>query len=88
MQDKKRCPDCCNGQVRGGGCISTTNCETCEGTGFLVEIDEDKYLNKDSEHYQEAREKIKSLDDTMSDEDAEKYLDDEINKNIPKKKRK
>lgn len=79
---KKRCNSCVgSGRVMGGG-MMMQDCEHCDGTGKIFVADDpiDYVMRKESEAYQNAKAKIKNLDDKMSDQDAEKLLDDELSK--------
>lgn len=85
----QRCDICIgSGKVMGGGMIYKS-CEKCLGAGKLS-------LKKDCEHfdiemvkgnviYNNALDKIKALDASMSDEQAEKLLDEELTKIEPVK---
>lgn len=75
--DLERCDVCVgSGKVMGGGMIFHS-CDKCLGVGKLAQS-VDIVMSKDSDGYRRAKDKIKSLDDTMSDEQAEKLLDDEL----------
>jgi hypothetical protein len=77
---KKRCIPCGgSGKVMGGG-MMLTDCDECEGYGKIVIKEEPDYLSKDTESYQKAKHEVKKLDDKISDQEAEKILDEEIEK--------
>jgi hypothetical protein len=77
---KKRCNTCVgSGRVMGGG-MMMWNCEICDGSGKVILPDDpiDHIMRKESEAYQNAKAKIKGLDDKLTDTDAEKLLDAEL----------
>lgn len=77
---KKRCNSCVgSGRVMGGG-MMMQDCEHCDGLGKIFVPDDpiDHVMRKETEAYQNAKAKIKGLDDKMSDQDAEKLLDTEL----------
>lgn len=79
---KKRCNACVgSGRVMGGG-MMTQDCEVCDGIGkiFIPDDPIDHLMRKESEGYINAKNKIKNLDDKLTDKDAEKLLDDELAK--------
>lgn len=82
----KKCLSCYGqGKMMGGGMMQV-DCDTCDGRGKVekpIEDDIDYLLSKESEHYKNAKEKIKSISETISDEQAEKILDEEIEKQKP-----
>lgn len=85
----KRCSICIGtGTVMGGG-MMMEDCRHCDGTGKIYEVDTKEIMNKQSEGYKKAKLRIKSLDDAMSDDEAEKLLDEELEKqtNVTKLKR-
>lgn len=87
---RRRCTFCGgSGKIMGGG-MMMQDCDECYGTGKVEIIDEDKELDylvsKQSESYQNAKSKIKALDDNISDQEAEKILDEELAKPSKKKK--
>lgn len=74
-----RCDICVgSGKVMGGGMIYH-DCFKCAGVGS-VNIDDDFFIAKDSDSYKSAKDKIKALDEKMTDEEAEKLLDEELGK--------
>lgn len=84
---KKRCLACNGGgTVMGGGKIMKS-CEECDGKGRIeaVEDDIEFLLKKNSDHYIKAKKDIKKLDENMSEEEAEKILDNEIINLSPKR---
>lgn len=88
---RKRCTYCQgSGKIMGGGML-LQDCDECYGTGKVEIIDEEKdieYLvSKQSESYQNAKNKIKALDDNISDQEAEQILDEELAKPVKNKKR-
>ena len=85
----KRCSICVgSGTVMGGG-MMMEDCRNCDGSGKVYEIESKELMNKESEEYKKAKDKIKSLDENMSDGEAEKLLDEELEKqnNVTKLKR-
>lgn len=67
----KRCTVCTgSGKVMGGG-MMLQECEECDGTGKISEL---KIAEK------EAIEKIKACDDKITDQDAQKVLEEELTK--------
>lgn len=85
-----KCKNCAgSGKVMGGGMMQW-DCEHCDGIGKVDKVDEQKemdyLLTKSSEQYQQAKGKIKALDDNMTDEKAEALLDAELKRTEPKKK--
>ena len=77
---KKRCIPCGgSGQVMGGG-MMLTDCDDCDGYGKIVIKEEPNYLAKETESYQKAKDEVKKLDENLSDQEAEKILDEEIEK--------
>lgn len=78
----KRCKPCSgSGKVMGGGMVFT-DCDECNGRGKIeiVEQEIDYLLAKNTEGYNQAKEKIKKLDDKITDEQAENLLDEELDK--------
>jgi hypothetical protein len=76
---KKRCIPCGgSGKVMGGG-MMLVDCDHCDGHGKIIVVEPD-YLAKDTESYKKAKDGIKKLDTNLSDSDAEKILDEEIEK--------
>lgn len=83
---KRRCIPCGgSGKVMGGGML-ISDCEHCDGEGKV--IDDNALFAKDTEHYKKAKSDIKAIDKAMTDEEAEKILDEEIEKQKPKGKKK
>lgn len=77
---KKRCIPCGgSGKVMGGG-MMLADCDECDGYGKIIIKEEPDYLAKDSDSYKKAKNEIKNLDEKISDQEAEKILDDEIEK--------
>lgn len=84
---KKRCIPCGgSGKVMGGG-MMLVDCDHCDGIGKIIIIEEPNYLAKDTDSYKKAKDGIKKLDTKLSDSDAEKILDEEIEKQKGKKKK-
>jgi hypothetical protein len=78
--DLARCDICVgSGKVMGGG-MMIHDCEKCLGVGKLAPANDKVIMDKDSESYKRAKNNIKKLDETMSDEEAEKILDEELGK--------
>jgi RecJ-like exonuclease len=76
----QRCPTCSGaGIVEAGGFVKK-DCTNCKGTGSIriIENDIDFLLAKTTQHYQDAKEKIKRLDSKITDAEAEKLLDAEL----------
>lgn len=74
---KLRCATCSgSGKVMGGGMIFY-DCEECDGKGKI-------YIKEES--YEQAKEKIKALDETLTDEKAKNILDEELRKTTHGKK--
>lgn len=68
---KLRCNICYgSGQIMGGGMIMQP-CDNCDGVGKIS-------INEES--YNEAKEKIKSLDDKITEQEATNILDTELRK--------
>jgi hypothetical protein len=88
MINQKRCIPCAgSGKMMGNGMLMT-DCHQCNGKGKIdiVKNEIDYLLSKDTEHYKEAKDKIKALDDSMTDAEAEKILDEELKKTEPKQR--
>jgi RecJ-like exonuclease len=67
---KYNCKSCQgSGRIRGGGMIEE-DCKNCQGTGKDLK----------AESYDNAKNKIKELDKNMSDDEAKKLLDEELQK--------
>lgn len=91
MKILKRCLNCFGtGRMMGGGMIMK-ECQNCKGKGKIETVDDEiAYLQKQSEkkflkdkrtkHYKAAKAKLKSLDESMTDEQIEKILDEELEK--------
>jgi hypothetical protein len=89
--DLERCDVCVgSGTIMGGG-MMFVDCHKCLGVGKLAPI-APKVMDKDSESYKRAKDNIKKLDENMSDDEAEKILDEELgkldNEERPKAKKK
>lgn len=84
---KTRCNACYgSGQIMGGGMMHV-ECPCCEGMGFVFKDSRKKkviVIDKQSKSYREAIKKIQSLNEKISDEQAEKIFEHEFN-NISKK---
>jgi len=77
---KRRCIPCGgSGRVMGGGMLMT-DCDHCDGIGKVVVIEDEieTLLAKNTEHYNNAKEKIKALDKSVTEEMAVEILDKEI----------
>ena len=73
-----RCLLCAgSGRLMGGGMIYK-DCDDCGGKGKIISLE--IVMQKDSSEYKSSLEKIKLLDDNMTNEQAKKLLDDELNK--------
>jgi len=71
----RRCPLCIGtGKMLGGGMIYKS-CKTCDGVGKIKDL-----MSKDGDAYKSAKKRIKALDENMTDEVAEKLLDEELGK--------
>lgn len=74
---------CCagSGKIIGGGFVMK-GCEECGGKGKIPEIkdDIDILIAKESQSYNQAKARIKALDKNMTEDEAEKLLDDELAK--------
>ena len=85
-----RCIPCRgSGRLMGGGMI-TVDCDHCDGSGKIPEIKDDiNYLSiKQTESYQKAKARLISKNENLSDEEAEKLLDEAFEKEKPKIKKK
>jgi hypothetical protein len=89
---KKRCIPCGgSGRVMGGG-MMMNDCEHCDGLGKIIVSDDDidylakKQNDKELESYKKAKKNIKSVDESITDDQAERILDDELNKSKTKRK--
>jgi len=83
MTDHPRCT-CCqgSGKMIGGGMLRV-QCSLCEGSGKIIpkaEIDYSKV--KDTNGYKSAKARLKDKDKSLTDEQAEKILDNELKKEI------
>lgn len=88
---KKACHLCGgSGKVMGMGMMSQ-DCDNCDGSGKVFEHDDEiGYLTdtmKKTEGYQNAKERLMAKDENLSDEDAEKLLDEAFEKEKPKRGR-
>lgn len=78
---KRRCSPCGgSGKVMGGGMVMA-DCNHCDGRGKYDEPEDDMefLLTKESERYKSAVERIKTLDPNLTDAQAQKIFDDELN---------
>lgn len=89
----RRCIPCSgSGKVMGGG-FMIANCEYCDGSGKIKYVDDeiDYLAMKQTESYRNAKARLKSKHNSLSDEDAEKLLDEAFEKELevekPKAKR-
>lgn len=74
--ESRRCSTCNgSGQIMGGG-MMYHDCDECNGRGKIKKpIDEISYLQvKESEAYQNAIDEIKSIDKSLTHEEADKLL--------------
>lgn len=72
-----RCKSCLgSGQIMGGGMINTLDCPQCNGTGKPIIIDYEKA--KQTKSYSNAKKRLKTKNPHLSDYDAEKLLDKEL----------
>jgi RecJ-like exonuclease len=90
--NKIRCKVCIGtGSILGGG-MMMKDCYECDGSGKIIKEDFKEIMNKNSNEYKNAKKRIKSLDDKITDEEAEKLLDEELEKqdndHQPKKRKK
>jgi len=99
----QHCSSCAgSGQLMGGG-MMMMDCRHCEGRGKVyIEPTSESLLKKEDKRYQDAISKIKALDPTITDEEAEEMFkkelanldkteesdDKQINGRSPKKARK
>lgn len=79
-----RCACCAgSGKVMGGGMISERRCDHCYGTGKPQPEHKIDYKKaKKTKSYKDAKRRLQDKDVTLSDEDAEKMLDDELKKEL------
>jgi hypothetical protein len=63
----------------GGGMI-LVDCDVCDGVGKTVIVEPPNYLEKGSPSYTKAKKAIKKISGKISDSEAEKILDEEIEK--------
>lgn len=78
----KRCRNCFgSGIIMGGGCIQI-DCPECFGKGMIEEPkdDIDFLVNKQNESYQAAKKRLMKKHKSLSSEEAEKLLDDALEK--------
>lgn len=93
MRETKFCQPCSgSGKLLGGGMI-IVDCNHCEGRGRTEEEnDELEYLHlKTTDSYKSAIDKIKSVNDNVSDEEAEEIFKKELynlRDDKPKRKKK
>jgi hypothetical protein len=79
---KKRCIPCGgSGRVMGGG-MMMTDCEYCNGAGKVELIDDETeyLLAKQTKHFKSAIKRIKAIDKSITDDEAEKIFSEEYNK--------
>lgn len=77
-----RCASCYgSGKIMGGGMIMKS-CDQCNGHGKIEVADDDidYLLKKGTDHYKQAKDRIKQSDSSLTDEDAEQMLDEELSK--------
>jgi hypothetical protein len=72
----------------GGGMVMA-DCDYCDGTGKVSGIDDeiDFLTMKQTEGYQNAKKRLQSKNENLSDEEAEKLLDEAFEKEKPTMKR-
>lgn len=78
----KRCLSCNgSGRVMGGG-MMMADCDNCDGRGKIQEADDElEYLQlKTTDSFKNAIDKIKKIDNTLSDDQAEKIFKDELDR--------
>ncbi len=63
-----------------GGGMMMSDCSDCDGSGKIYEKKLTEVMSKESDEYKKAKDKIKSLDENMTEEQAEKLLDEELDK--------
>ena len=73
----QRCQPCGGAGIIEAGGFMKKDCNHCNGSGTIkiIEADIDFLLAKSTEAYQGAKEKIKALDDKLTDSQAEALLD-------------
>lgn len=79
--ERIRCSTCAgSGQVMGGG-MMMWDCDHCDGKGKITKIEPTKFkLKKESPRYKKAVKEIQKLDPNLSEEEAQKVMDDELAK--------
>lgn len=82
---KARCIPCSgSGRVMGGG-MMMADCDNCDGEGKIRVVDDeiDFLTMKQTEGYQNAKKRLQSKHENLSDEEAEKLLDEAFEKEKP-----
>ena len=86
---KTRCLPCAgSGRVMGGG-MMMADCDICDGVGKVkvVEDEIDFLTMKQTEGYQNAKKRLQAKNENLSDNEAEKLLDEAFEKEKPLVKR-
>lgn len=79
--ERIRCNICAgSGQVMGGGMLMW-DCDKCDGSGKIIKEQPKKFaIKKESKHYKKAIKELQELDPNLTDEDAQKVMDEELAK--------
>ena len=76
----QRCQPCGgSGLIEAGGFVKK-DCTACNGSGTIkiIEADIEVLLAKSTEHYQTAKNRIKAIDPSITDKEAEDLLDEQL----------
>ena len=86
----KKCRACAgSGKIMGGG-MMIKDCHECNGIGKISEIKPEPDIKtiKQTESYRQAKSRLMEKSPDLTNEEAEKLLDDAFEREKPRKKRK
>ena len=77
-----RCKYCSgSGRMMGGGMLMK-DCDQCNGKGKIEKVEIDLPQAKKTDGYKNAKKRLKESNKSLSDTDAEKILDTELQKEL------
>lgn len=79
IMERIRCSTCAgSGQVMGGG-MMMWDCDSCDGAGKIIKQEPRKFkMSKTDKSYKKAVKEIQDLDPSLTKEEAQKIMDDEL----------